>query len=231
MHKHKAPRQRTLTDAGNSELTSAWIAFHANPDSKQHLDRIGAALDRELRRRLPDRCRDDILRGHEHDLRQEVNLHLIGKYHAGNRKLLKATAKGVPAEINKQIMCSVTDALKNAKMQLTAKLVKQQAARVKMELSGGYPRSAAHPAMHGNLWSLPYTIQKELALSLLQRALREKIVKPKTAKMVGAMIAAEISPKKMADRMGVSRQAVHEQLDPVKKSLRRFLPEEEFPLT
>jgi len=83
------------------------------------------------------------------------------------------------------------------------------------------PSRSAHP--------LPYPVLLELALIALQRAVEQKRLSKTSAALAAKMFDEGITQAEMARRMGTSRSAIHQRLEPVRRHLQTALHNQEFP--
>ena len=73
-------------------------------------------------------------------------------------------------------------------------------------------------------------MQRELVFAALRMALREKHLKPHHAAVAIAMVDGEMSQQQLATEMGVSRQTIHQRLQPVREFLQAHIETLELPL-
>lgn len=221
------------SEAGNSQaLAQAWVDYCKQPDNKNTRERLGSELDPALRTGLPNGRLPGILKGKEEDLRQEAGLMLLKKYLAGNKKLVEATLSGDMPEIVRQIERSVCASINISIWQLKKSLLKDGMVLEFSEAIDAHPRAvSAHPAWRNTLWELPLALQRELVFSCLRSAVREKHLLETNANIALTMMDKGLTQSEMAGSLGISRQAIHQRLAPVRKYLRKHIKDVEFPMS
>lgn len=199
----------------------------ANPSSRTELNRLAQVLDCTLRVKLPNDTFLGPLRGLEAEIRQEAMFLLTQRFLSGNFRLMCATEDGHHDEVGRELLRSLGAALKYAGRSLRRKVFRDlKRTDKKPEGPGG---SCEHPSRLG-YWSLPIAVQIELALKALQLAVAKQAISAGHAKMASALLETASSQTELSRRLGVSRQAIHQRLRPVRITLHRIIEELEFPL-
>jgi hypothetical protein len=211
---------------GADHLVSAWLAFATTPDDKRKLNDLADLLEREVRLRLPDDSLGSGF-GNEADIRQKTCLRLLESHLAGNRELIGATQTRSYAKMAVQIVYSINSALRIERKRAIRKTARElKRTRELTEDNGG---SCSHPAGQ-TYWELPYEIQRELALTALALAVSQRLLTNANAAIARKMIEDDLTEAQVARELGVSRQAVNQQLKRVRKHLAKVVATQELPL-
>lgn len=235
MSHHTRPKSAAFSaKAGSSsqEAACSWFGYCFAPRCRSAREELAIHLDRLLQERLPDGCCVPPLQGHEADLRQKANLLLIGRYLAGNTKLLEATAAGDLAEVANQIRRSVGGAISAEHNSLQKKLY-HDLSHIKEDADPDTVLAARtiHPANRRTLWELPFEQQQILVFAALEKAVTQHLVTNRSAGLAREMVEDGKSQSDLARSRGISRQSVHEALGPVREILAQLIENEEFPLS
>jgi hypothetical protein len=211
----------------NPSLANAWIAFCNSPEAAQ--DELAHHLDDLLKDRLPDGRCQGVISGQDDEIRQEAYLLLVRRYLAGNPALFEATANLDEDEIAEQIERSVRASLNAVKRSMKKAAIKR--AKVydddtDVDAVGG----ADHPADRGNLWALPFEVQRALVFSILRRAADENLLPQGSVSVAVDMLELEMTQSVLARTRGVSRQSIHQHLARVREMLKKEISRTEFPL-
>lgn len=212
---------------GAGNLTRTWLAYAAGPKSFEKLDKFAVELDHALHWCLPSSILRGPLRGRENEIRQDAAILLVGTFLVGNKRLMNATRKGIVREVENQLARSISGAVRYSLRRL-----RRQAARDAVLFRRLYHQDAgscSHPSAQ-KFWGLPLAVQHELALQALHVAVTGKLLSRKQADVAASIVADNISPSDLARQRGISRQAVHQSLQPVRKYLWTVIETLEFPL-
>ena len=212
------------------EIAAAWLSYCQDPDSQQSREHLAGCLDQTFKIRLPNGRYDGILQGREADVRQEAYLLLVSNYLPGNEELFAATQARNLLEISCQIEKSLNGSIRSTFQTLRKSILRH----LQIHAYGENPDDPGqtmclHPAHHTTLWDLPFEIQRELVFSALNLAVREKHLMPHHANVAFAMVDGEMSQQQLATKLGVSRQAIHQQLQPVREFLQAHIETVELP--
>jgi DNA-directed RNA polymerase specialized sigma24 family protein len=212
----------------NPGMAKAWIAFCTSPEAAQ--DELAHHLDALLKDRLPDgRCQGAIS-GQEDEIRQEAYLLLVRCYLAGNPALFEATVNLDENEIAEQIQRSARASLTATKRSMKKAAIRRAKAHDE-DTDVDAVCGADHPANRGNLWALPFEVQRALVFSILRRAADENLLPQRSLSVVGDMLDSELTQSLVAKARGISRQSVHQHLARVREVLKREMSRTEFPIT
>jgi hypothetical protein len=205
-------------------IVQAWLAFAAAPERKETRNTLADFVEEDVRRRLPD---GDGRHGNAADIRQQACLRLLGHHLTGNAGLLQATKTGNENEIDKQLRISIASAVRFERMEATRKAGREATRRRELtEENGGTCR---HPAGR-SFWELPYELQRQLVLAALRTAVAQGLVTRPNASVVTRMIEENLTEAEVSRALGVSRQAINQQVLKVRKHLPKLLASQEFPL-
>jgi hypothetical protein len=203
----------------NPEIALAWIELTQSPQDCQH--RFHYLLATLLKTRLPDGSTHGILRKREDELRQSAHLILL-RYLPGNSTLAAAVEDKDPRRIRDQIDRSINAAIRMACLRLRRSLCLNRLLICELPIV-----TCSHPALYRSLWNLSIDDQQAIVLMLLRRA--PAWIPRNTVIMTTLMVEANISQAWMAQLLGISRQAVHRRLIPIRIYLRQAIKEVEFP--
>jgi len=203
----------------------------SNPECPAAANQLAVCLDELFRLRLPRAHYTGILEGREDDVRQEAYLLLVGKYLAGNPALLAATAAGDRRLIAEEIHRSLGSSIRSVSKTLKKQLLRHQ----QMHTYGEDPDTHAghtciHPACRVHLWELPFEMQRQIVFASLRIGVQENLIYARSAQLAMDMLDQGLSQSQIARSLGVSRQAVHAMLAPVRKHLAEIVATQEFPL-
>jgi hypothetical protein len=224
--------------AGNSLQTSidcvatAWVHYCNDPSDPQAQEVLARALEQALIIALPINRGDGLLKGREKEIRQEANLLLLQKYLVGNHDLLEATRIGDSSEIVNQILKSINGAIVSTSRVLLHAIQKERKLHeYRACLDDNTLAICVHAAHYKHLWQLPYESQKQLVFEALRMAIKEKFLRPANAKLVMKMVENGTRQSEVANSLGITKQAIHQRIAPVRNFLRSQIPKQEFPLS
>ncbi len=211
---------------GSDHMVEAWLAFAAAPLLKENLNNLAELLEAEVRRRIPHNSQEDLL-GIRDEIIQKTCLRLLGGHLSGNPKLLLATRSGSVAVISYQLRVCISTALKYERKEAIRRAVRHNARQTELtEDNGGV---SLHPAGR-SFWELPYEVQRELALAALRLAVTQRLLTASNAAMAIRMIEGNLTEAEVSREMGISRQAVNQRMEKVRKHLPKMIDTQEFPL-
>ena len=218
--------------AGNSsavpDIASAWQQFCNDPGCREVREQLAIEIDVLLRKRLPQGHLVGILVGREDEVRQEAYMLLVGKYLSGNRQLMAATAMGHRSEILNQVQRSIGGSIRSVSRTMKAALKKHLELHVYGEDCP--PAFCVHPAWRKNLGELSYEQQRALVFDALGVAVKKKLVRARNARIAMEMVDRRLNQRQIAKSLGISPQAIHRLLAPVREHLPKFIENQEFPL-
>jgi len=213
----------------STDLPLAWLNYCDHPESPETKNILAIHLDSILKERLPDNRYEGILSGREEEVRQEACLLVVSKYLAGNPELIAATASVNHQEIDAQIRRSVGAAIKSASQTLKHAIKRHRQLHSYGEDLDALPQAVCtHPACRTSLWELPYEAQRQMVFAALRSALKKKLLHARNARILMDMIKEGLSQSEIAKRLGISRAAVHQRLEPVRKIVKKHIDSQEF---
>ena len=231
--KKKQPKATALpTERDNkTELALAWLAYNCKFASARTYQAFEFALNKTLKRILPDNAMSGVLRGLEDQIRQGALIELMLDYLQGNPDLRSATAQGSLKKIKRILVQSVNRAVKYSKREV---LRHEKAVASRHQLTDDVDQFAretiVHPAQIRNYWELPPDIQLQIVKAGVRQAMHEKRLPQNTAGMIAAMIEHGWSASETSRRLGVSPQTVHNRLKRSGDYFREFIDHTEFPM-
>ena len=209
-------------------LTNLWGAFFSDPDNRYTSNHLAAALDAALQARLPDRRLDGLLEGGEREIRQNALLMLLDHLLVGNSDLVDATRDGAEDLIEGQIVRSIHASLKFSMRRMRRHLAKEGARWASLP-EDATEWGTVRASSERTLYSLPYAILVELALTSLRKGVEEKRLHPNAAALAMTIIEDRVSQAEVARRIGTSRSAVHQKLAPARRYLQYAMKRQELP--
>jgi len=215
-----------------ADIVAAWLDCLAHPESESARNRLATHLYLALKGHLDGIRYSGILQGREVEIAQEACLLLLGRFLAGNKKLISASRAGNDPEIANQIVRSLQAGIKVAKRTLIRAGQRDQRRHKYVndydETSPHFSRK--HPSEIRTLWELPFEVQKEIVFAALRHGIAAKLVNAQNAEIAVKMVESGLNQADIAKAMKISRQAVHHRLAPVRKYLQARIEQEEFPL-
>jgi hypothetical protein len=152
-------------------------------------------------------------------------------YLAGNTDLVVATALGDQWAITEEIQKSLGGSIRAVSKTLKKQLLYHQKMHVYGEdLDTHANNSCVHPACHKNIWELPFDLQRQIVFASLRIAIRDNLILARSARLALEMLEKGLSQSQIARSRGVSRQAVHAVMAPVRQHLAMIVATQEFPL-
>lgn len=211
---------------GTENLVEAWLAFAAAPLLNENLNTLAECIEADVRRRIPEASPEGCL-GIREDILQNTCLRLLSGHLAGNANLLVATKSGDESAIHRQLRVSISTAL-NYERREAMRRVNRYSSRQR-ELTEHNAGMCHHPAGR-SFWELPYELQRELALAALRLAVSHRLITHSNASIASRMIEGNLSEAEVSREMGVSRQAVNQQMKRIRTRLPKLIATQEFPL-
>ena len=210
-------------------LTDCWIEFIQDPHDEASKNRFATELNDLVRKFLRPSKLIPPLKNLSDDLCQEACQLLFSKLLEGNSSLVAATSARHRSVIAGQLRCSVSAALRFAKLKALKKLARTlnqpQPLQDHREIA-----TCQHPANFTALRELPPEAQQKLVLGMLHQAVSELHINSEHAELARTLLENDLTQADLARSLGVSRQAIHQRLNPVWRHLRQAIDEQEFPL-
>jgi len=232
----KTQTAAALTSAGNYlknstyRIGQAWITFCADPGRMESASALADEMDALLKRHLPDGECKGSLHGLEQDVRQEAYLLIVGRYLVGNQALMEATANGEREEIENQIRRSLRGALRSVLRSMNRAAERHLKMHEYGEDVDALPQCACiHPACRTSHWELPFEIQRTMVLAALRLGVERGLFTAGNAGVAIAMAEDALTQSQVAKALGISPQAVHSRLAPVRKHMRALIDSQELP--
>ncbi len=214
-----------------SNLAEAWLAYCQDPSQAETENAVAFHLDELFKRSLPDGAYKGVLKGREHDVRQEAFLLLVRRYLAGNMGLHAATTNGDRWEIENQVERSLLAALRS----VSRNMKKSAWRHLRLHEYGQdidiCPQAACiHPSDRKSLWELPFQMQRRLVFAALRMGLQSGLFCSQSVNIASSMLDGGHSQSHVAKALGISRQAVHAKLCVIRQHLKKLIEKQEFPL-
>ena len=229
--KKKQPKPTALPTGrdNKTELVLAWLAYNCEPANVRMYQAFEFALNKTLRRILPDNAMSGVLRGLECQIRQGALLKLMLDYLQGNPDLRSATAQGSLKRIRRFLVQSVNKAVKYSKWEV---LRHEQAVASRHQWTDDVDQFAreVHPAQIRNYRELSPDIQLQIVKAGLRQAIQEKSLPQNTAGMIAAMLEHGWSASETSRQLGISPQTIHNRLKRSGDYFREYIDHTEFPM-
>lgn len=212
------------------DIASAWQQFCNEPENGRVREQLAIEIDAILKMRLPIGRLSGLLQRREEDIRQQAYMLLVGKYLCGNRKLLAATVLGNRPEIRSQIERSISGSIRTISRNMKHAQKRHLEYHVYCEVLNDEPQATSiHPAGRMSLWELPFADQRALVFDALAQAVSKKLIRARNARIAMEMVDAKLNQRQIAKSLGISPQAIHRILAPVRKHLPKIIESQEFP--
>jgi hypothetical protein len=226
-------------------LVSAWLDFNACPTCPKALDRLGQAIDASVRANRPSDS-FGALRDHSKEIWQDARILLLhskdlfGRRHrknarrqgylAGNPMLREATQRGDIPEVSRQLERSVLAATDHCHKRMRRVVALRDKIHRCLDEVLEYKLGSSRPWGETELHDLPSAVLKELAITLLQRALADGDLSKTTMAIAIRVLVDGMCQTNAAREYGVSRQAIHQRLRRVRSWLKHNIPQVEVPV-
>ncbi len=212
-------------------LARAWLAFWQEPEDTEALNRVGVEIDPILRNFLSRRFRGTPP-SWRHDVLQEAGHLLYWRYLVGNKRLTEASKRADRAEIENQIHAAAWTSLQTTIREFRRRF---RAYCQLFDSSGEFDdklaNSCRHPAQRTVVTELSLDERIQIIDRALRRAAIEGSLSANSIEIARTLLSEGCSQSELADTRGVSRQAISQCLDPVRRYLREAVDAEEFPLS
>lgn len=155
------------------------------------------------------------------DIRQEATILLEQGYMAGNRTLVDATASGSLAAIEQGILHAIRGALVIARKRVQCRGIRQR--QIEERLAQQVETNPSEERTN----RAKVDERPRIALDALKLALEDERIAPRDAEIIRTRIVESVTQVEIAERSGVSRQAIHQRESRTVKVLRRIVREME----
>jgi DNA-binding XRE family transcriptional regulator len=204
------------------QLAQMWLALQGADSHWEAWEQFIAMLNDYMKSWRPDPERIGVSQAEIDDVRQEAAILLEQGYLRGNRSLAQATTSGDLESISRGIIHSIQATLMLARKRVQAKEMRHKKIeeRLTHHLETVPPDERNHPSL--------FDERRAIALAAIKLALEHGRVTPHDAEIVRTRITESLTLAEMAERNGVSRQAVHQREARSIKVLRRVVREMEW---
>jgi hypothetical protein len=227
--KKAANKAENTNNNGYNQLAKAWQACHAASHDPRVREELAVQIDKVLKRDFPRMS--GWLQGNEDEVRQRAATLLLRSYLEGNALLIAATGRGDAGAVRNELSRSLRAAVRDAKREVLKPIKRQRNLVRKLEdYVDEHAPVSLHPSMHREIWDLPLQAQREVVLSMLREARRDKRISAKAAHIAGAMAEKSLTQAAAAREAGLSRRAAARHVRNAGKYLRRKVREIEFPM-
>ena len=181
------------------------------------LDHRAEEIDAICRRKLPDdviRC--GVLAGRELEIRQDALIMALEGFVEGNPRYARAVASSNAIAASVEVEKSTAIALRTCKLRLASKLTAQTAGHVSItEHNGG---CCQHPACQATSdW--PLAVKIDIVMRGMDKAVSTGKLSSANVGVVAIIATGGKSVEEAAETLGVSRSAVYQQLNRVRRVL------------
>ena len=153
---------------------------------------------------------------------------LLGWFLKGNKQLQRATELDDLAEVANQIQRSLNAAIRISTLKVRKSLARDLKRFTQFNEKKHFGH-CLHPALHRNVWELPFEAQRSLLLLLVEDAESTRAIAPSHAGMVRRMVDHSMTQADIAKELGISRPAVNQRIKGVGAAIAKSLEKAEFP--
>lgn len=218
------------TDSFADSLTDSWVDLMQSPDDVTARNRFAFELHTQVRKFASSGSSLLSLTNLKDDLCQEACLLLFSKLLAGNKALGAATQARHRKWISGQLRRSISAALRFSRWKIL-KSLGRSLCEIQTEQQLCERASYQHPANITRLCDFSIEVQQQLILEMLRRAMNELALTTDRAELARSLVTNNLTQAEVARSLGISRQAIHQRLNPVWRYLRRAIEDQEFPLS
>lgn len=192
------------TDTNRNELANSWLVA-TQTQEWENFETFASLLYQQCSREVPPGRFDGFMAGAENEVRQEACLMLLGKFLASNPNLIEEKE---PEKIQTHLVKSVMICIRFAKRRIARKRIYPREIPLKEEILRD---TVKHPRIR-TYSDLSFDEKRALALSTLELAVLEKCLSHKNANVAKLSLEEGLDPQEIARRLGVSPNAIYQQL-------------------
>ncbi len=187
----------------------------------EHIAGPADELDAICRAKLPDGAiRNGILAGREAEIRQDALIMSLTGHLQGRPLYLEAKARGDQEAMHTEMVKCACSALQICKWRMERKLGKSYARSAPLdEQNGGVKQHDAN--MDTTDW--PLSARIEVALRAADEAVQDKRISPMNAGILTMILRDGMNVERVSRRLGISTNAIYQQLDRVKRELPEYV--------
>ena len=219
--KKKYTKNKTRKTNNTSALGSK------NPWGDWNRDDLANQIDGIVRRKLPNGVMSGILSGKEPEIRQDAIIRLLEGFLFKNVGFAEA-AKGKDQDAAIYYLeRAVSIVLRHQKARLKRKLAKEHARQVEItECNAG---SSMHPA-ELDYWDLPLAVRIEMKQASLRLGVDTGLITLGNVSVISMIVDCEMSVEKIAESLEVTRGAIYQRVNRVRRVAARLLAQIEAPM-
>lgn len=182
-------------------------------------------LDAICREKLPDGViRSGSLVGREAEIRQEVLIMCLSGFLDGRPGYQSARERNDHEVMHIELIKCASSALRICKMRLAKKLSDSNA---KLLPLNGHDAEACEIPISLDTCDWPISARASVVLRAADAALREKKISVMNASILTMVVSDGLCPVEISDKLGITTNAVYQQLQRVKRELPAFINKEE----
>lgn len=219
--KKKPTKNRTRTTKNHDALSSK------DPWGDWNLDDLANQIERMCRRKLPNGVMGGILCGKEPEIRQDTTIRLLKGFLFKNVGFAEAAERKDQDAATYHLERAVSIILRHQKARLKRKLAKEQSRQV--EISERNAGLCVHP-VELDYWELPLAIRVEMHRASLRLGVGTGLITLVNAGIMSKIIDSEASVENIAKSLGITRGAIYQRVNRVRRVTARLLARIEAPM-
>lgn len=185
-----------------------------NPWGDGNLDDLANQIDGIVRRKLPNGVMGGILSGKEPEIRQDTTIRLLKGFLFKNVGYAEAAERKDQDAATYYLERAVSIVLRHQKARLKRKLAKEQNRQV--EITERNAGSCLHP-VELDYWELPLAIRIEMNRASLRLGVGTGLITLVNAGIMSKIIDSETSVENIAKSLGVTRGAIYQRVNRVRR--------------
>lgn len=223
------PKTAFSLEKENGALAEAWCQYLNNP--KTGCDQLATALNSRLLQWWPDGSGERLIEAHAAEIRQDALILTLARYLGNNPKLQIASKRKFLPAIAREIERSLRGAL-NVVAVRTRRMARRRTNHISLQdIDEEYLPSVLHPSEYDDFLALAPDARASVVVGALRAGAEAKVLPRRAAELMARMVEGGLKCSDLAKEQKVSRQAIHQALEPARQFLRRHIQEQEFPIT
>ena len=198
-----------------------------NPWGNGNLDDLANQIDGIVRRKLPNGVMSGILSGKEPEIRQDTTIRLLKGFLFKNVGYAEAMERKDQDAATYYLERAVSIVLRHQKARSKRKLAKEQARQV--EINDCNAGSCMHP-VELDYWELPLAIRIEMKQASLRLGVDTGLITLVNASAMSKILDCEASVEKIAMSEEVTRGAIYQRVNRVRRVAAQLLAKIEVPV-
>lgn len=210
-------------------MAEAWCQYLNSPEIG--CDQLATALNNRLLQCWPDGSGERLIKAHAAEIRQDALILTLARYLGNNPKLQIASKRKFLPAIAREIERSLHGAL-NVVVVRARRMARSRINHISLQdLDEKHLPSVLHPSECDDFLALSADARVSVVTDALLAAVEAKILSRRAAELMARMIEGGLKSSDLAKEQKVSRQAIHQALEPARQFLKRHVQEQEFPIS